>query len=207
LSETKYGKFHFRGGHPALDFINTASQRNDDPITERIGSYEDLVGWAEQAGVIGRERAVELRAIAAGQPRAASGALRRARALREAAFRLFGSLIDGVEPADEDLSLLNRRARRVAPGGAVRWDGDGFSIDAPPPSAPLDEPLDRVTRGIVEVLTGDNSDYVSRCQDPDCGWLFLDRSPARARRWCSMADCGNRAKARRHYRRRKAERV
>src|SRR6185437_6680981 len=35
------------------------------------------------------------------------------------------------------------------------------------------------------------------CADPECGWLFLDRSQARRRRWCSMAECGNRAKARR----------
>ncbi|HVI75944.1 MAG TPA: CGNR zinc finger domain-containing protein, partial [Anaeromyxobacteraceae bacterium] len=33
----------------------------------------------------------------------------------------------------------------------------------------------------------------------ECGWLFLDRTKARSRRWCSMKDCGNRAKARRHY--------
>jgi predicted RNA-binding Zn ribbon-like protein len=32
-----------------------------------------------------------------------------------------------------------------------------------------------------------------------CGWLFLDRTKARTRRWCSMQDCGNRAKARRYY--------
>jgi predicted RNA-binding Zn ribbon-like protein len=33
-----------------------------------------------------------------------------------------------------------------------------------------------------------------------CGWLFVDESRNGSRRWCSMKDCGNRAKARRHYR-------
>ncbi|TAL94280.1 MAG: hypothetical protein EPN73_18145 [Paraburkholderia sp.] len=32
-----------------------------------------------------------------------------------------------------------------------------------------------------------------------CSWLFLDLSRSRSRRWCSMATCGNRAKAQRHY--------
>ena len=32
-----------------------------------------------------------------------------------------------------------------------------------------------------------------------CGWVFLDETKNRRRRWCSMKDCGNRAKARRHY--------
>lgn len=40
---------------------------------------------------------------------------------------------------------------------------------------------------------------------PNCGWLFLDRSRNRSRAWCDMAVCGNRAKASRHYRRRRPE--
>ncbi|MCL4825828.1 MAG: CGNR zinc finger domain-containing protein [Caldilinea sp.] len=36
-----------------------------------------------------------------------------------------------------------------------------------------------------------------------CGWLFFDASRNRSRRWCSMEDCGNRAKARLHYKRHK----
>jgi predicted RNA-binding Zn ribbon-like protein len=33
-----------------------------------------------------------------------------------------------------------------------------------------------------------------------CGWLFLDESRGKRRRWCDMKDCGNREKARRYYR-------
>ncbi|MBY5796823.1 CGNR zinc finger domain-containing protein [Rhizobium leguminosarum] len=40
----------------------------------------------------------------------------------------------------------------------------------------------------------------------NCGWLFIDRSKNRSRAWCDMAVCGNRAKANRHYRRKKEER-
>ncbi|MFS2176427.1 CGNR zinc finger domain-containing protein [Rhizobium pisi] len=39
----------------------------------------------------------------------------------------------------------------------------------------------------------------------NCGWLFIDRSKNRSRAWCDMAVCGNRAKANRHYRRKKEE--
>ncbi|MBB3608970.1 CGNR zinc finger domain-containing protein [Rhizobium sp. BK602] len=41
----------------------------------------------------------------------------------------------------------------------------------------------------------------------NCGWLFIDRSKNRSRAWCDMAVCGNRAKASRHYRRRREERA
>ena len=39
------------------------------------------------------------------------------------------------------------------------------------------------------------------CANPECSLFFLDRSRGGAGRWCSMAACGNRAKARRHYER------
>ncbi|RPF21346.1 CGNR zinc finger domain-containing protein [Myceligenerans xiligouense] len=44
------------------------------------------------------------------------------------------------------------------------------------------------------------------CANPDCHRFLHDRSNANSARWCSMAVCGNRFKARRHYRRtRKAD--
>jgi predicted RNA-binding Zn ribbon-like protein len=39
------------------------------------------------------------------------------------------------------------------------------------------------------------------CDNDACGLFLLDRSRANTRRWCSMAVCGNRLKARRHYQR------
>jgi predicted RNA-binding Zn ribbon-like protein len=38
---------------------------------------------------------------------------------------------------------------------------------------------------------------------PNCDWLFVDRSKNGSRRWCDMAVCGNRAKAKTHYHRQK----
>jgi predicted RNA-binding Zn ribbon-like protein len=37
------------------------------------------------------------------------------------------------------------------------------------------------------------------CANPECTLFLIDRSRANAARWCSMAVCGNRMKARRHY--------
>jgi len=39
------------------------------------------------------------------------------------------------------------------------------------------------------------------CENPDCALFFIDRSHSNVGRWCSMAVCGNRMKARRHYER------
>jgi predicted RNA-binding Zn ribbon-like protein len=42
------------------------------------------------------------------------------------------------------------------------------------------------------------------CPGEDCGWAFYDHSRNQTGRWCSMSVCGGRAKARAHYRRRRA---
>lgn len=42
-----------------------------------------------------------------------------------------------------------------------------------------------------------------RCANPECVLHFFDISKRGDRRWCSMAGCGNRAKAARHYARRR----
>jgi len=207
VTTEKYGQFEFVGAHPALDFTNTASERTCPVLTERLGSYDDLLTWSRQAGVLDEGPAAQLGKLAAAQPRAAAAALRRAQEFREISFRLFGALIDGTEPAEADVGRLNHYVRKSSRGGGVLWNGHAFVVDAPPPQSALDEPLARITQGVVEVLAGEQSRYVSRCHDVECGWLFLDKSPARRRRWCSMADCGNRAKARRHYAKVKAQRA
>jgi predicted RNA-binding Zn ribbon-like protein len=60
----------------------------------------------------------------------------------------------------------------------------------------------------AELMTGPRAGRVKQCQDDrGCGWLFVDESRAQNRRWCSMGDCGNRAKANRHYERVRGERT
>ncbi|MEU3345070.1 CGNR zinc finger domain-containing protein [Streptomyces sp. NPDC006700] len=39
------------------------------------------------------------------------------------------------------------------------------------------------------------------CANPECRRFLIDRSKTNKARWCSMAVCGNRMKARRHYQR------
>jgi predicted RNA-binding Zn ribbon-like protein len=41
------------------------------------------------------------------------------------------------------------------------------------------------------------------CANDECRLFLVDHSKANAARWCSMAVCGNRMKARRHYQRRR----
>ena len=52
---------------------------------------------------------------------------------------------------------------------------------------------------LQHILSENGQQRIRRCTNDDCLWLFLDESKNGTRRWCDMASCGNRAKARRHY--------
>lgn len=191
--------FELTGGHLALDFANTVDERPHDPPRERLGSYGDLLAWAEQAGVLKPAEAKRLGREAGGRPDAAARVLGQARALREHLFAIFEAAAGGRPlPADHLAAVNPALARalgklRLEPAGKVaKW---GWNDE---PEA-LDLVLWPVIRAAAELLASPDLVLVRRCAADECAWLFLDRSRNRSRRWCDMTVCGNRAKARRHY--------
>src|SRR5215471_18773900 len=191
--------FDLLGGRLAVDFVNTVSgKRLREPI-ERLNDYADLVSWAEQVGIASGGGSKALRRSAREHPRAAEAILERAKEFREALFRIFRALAEKERPDKTDLSRLNRELGEafahleVAEGGgrfAWRFSGEDE----------LASVLWPVARSASEVLLHDDPSRLHMCEDPDgCGWLFYDETKNGQRRWCSMKDCGNRAKARRFY--------
>jgi CGNR zinc finger len=51
-----------------------------------------------------------------------------------------------------------------------------------------------LARALADLVCTEDFTCVKACEGPGCTLLFLDRTQGRARRWCSMAVCGNRAK-------------
>jgi len=72
--------------------------------------------------------------------------------------------------------------------------------DVPVLDAPEHLAAWQCARDYLRLLALDTS-RIRRCAHPDCVLHFHDTSPKGDRRWCSMAGCGNRAKAARHYQR------
>jgi predicted RNA-binding Zn ribbon-like protein len=60
-----------------------------------------------------------------------------------------------------------------------------------------------VALSAADLLTSPAREHVHGCGNTEtCTWVFIDESKNHSRRWCSMKDCGNRVKARRHYQKR-----
>ena len=194
--------FDLSGGHPALDFVNTVGGMRPHRPREYLPGYGDFLAFAVQTGAMPSEQVARIAEEARRRPAEAQAALDEARAIREALHSVFLARIEQQPPAAADLALLNGalgRAlshRRLSSGAgccALGWDE----------AVALDAPWWPVLAAEADLLASrDDLARVRVCgmsEAGECGWLFLDRTKARTRRWCSMKDCGNRAKARRHY--------
>jgi predicted RNA-binding Zn ribbon-like protein len=189
-----------------LAFVNTMAWRKTAAPEERLPSPAALVAWCREAGILEPGAAPERDHRWEDQLGEGAALYRQAIDLREAAYRLFRSRIVGETPAEADLAAFNGILAAVPPRLDLGFgkDGLGWQIAA---ETPLSAILAPIVWSAVDLMTGPHARLVRQCQDPKgCGWLFLDESRAGTRRWCSMGDCGNRAKARRHYLRTKEQR-
>ncbi|WP_228747456.1 ABATE domain-containing protein [Bradyrhizobium sp. BR 10289] len=185
----------------AIRFVNTAAWRLRDPSEERLMDAQALLGWLGANG-IGPAR--ELKRIrSAWQTDVTRGATvyREAIMLREAIYDIFVARIKRHAPPGEALKTFNRMLMRPISAAALVWDGGsaGWGLQAQGDDLDILKPI---IISAAALMTGPRARRVKQCQDDrGCGWLFVDESRAQNRRWCAMGDCGNRAKAHRHYQR------
>jgi predicted RNA-binding Zn ribbon-like protein len=196
--------FDFTGGLLCLDFTNTVDDRPDVHPQEHLNSYHDLVSWGQQAQVLAEREAQRLLEEAARRPEEATSVLERALGVREAIYRIFKSVSEDLVPEEDDLVSLSTavadaqvHARIVPKTGGFDWDWSGDENE-------LDRMMWPVVRSAADLLTSDELDDIRVCASETCNWLFMDTSKNHSRRWCDMKSCGNRAKARRFYGRKKS---
>ena len=136
-------------------------------------------------------------------PSAATGraVVRRAIALRGA---LYAVLVGDNDGENDPWSTINREVRAAGAGLAPTAGGGAPATWWLDPSAAA-APLAAVAWSAAGFLTSPAAGTVGACPGAGCGWVFTD--PRGRRRWCSMAWCGNRAKANRHAQRRRVTSV
>lgn len=187
------------GGRLCLDFANIVSNYLAKPREEPLAEYGELLAWYRRAGVVDDAEVRQLARLAAKHPAEAEAALERARALRDAIFETFFAIANGKVPPQQAIEVLNAS---LVTQRLVR-DGSRWELRCVVDSG-LDAPLRPIGRSAAELLVDHEvHERLRVCGDADydCTWLFVDESKNGTRRWCTMRDCGNRAKARRHYER------
>lgn len=188
------------GGALCLDFVNTEEWRGGPERAERLTDYGELLLWAEAAGAIDGRTRRRLAAAARRHPEKAAEALAEARALRED----IAALAEGGPPRPALVERINAWLTRAPDRRCLAVSAEGCGWAAARSGDDILAPLWPVVWSAADLLVSGDAARVRACGDKRCAWLFLDTSRSRPRRWCSMDTCGNRAKARRHYRRRRA---
>ena len=187
------------GGHVALDLLNTVEWRLDTEQTiEDLTSYGQVLEWSRQAELIDQREHSALCRLATERPQQADAELAAFQHLRETAY---AALLEHEAGAVEEVVAQHREALTRA---WLQPAGDRWAWTEP--ALALTIPRDRAVRAVIDLLTSPELAALHQCEDAACGWVYLDTSPRRNRRWCVAADCGNRNRARRYYARHKAKR-
>jgi predicted RNA-binding Zn ribbon-like protein len=180
--------FLFVAGRLCLDFVNTEIMA-DGQRRDLLTGFPDLVAWLTAAGVL--TQTVSSRG---GEPVFRRALELRAR-LRELAARRPVAALDSIN------TLLRQSYgyEQVVRGRA------GFTRRF---HLQLDDPLNLlvpVAEDASDLLCDGDLSLIKKCKNPACILFFYDTTKSHTRQWCSMALCGNRAKAATFYRRRRSK--
>lgn len=179
MSSSAAAEPQFVANDLALDFINTAYGPEGEPA-EVLVSDDAVVGWLASASL-----------LETGAVRTPRGIAALAIALREEARALLAAAQDGRSLRAPLVNHLLEEGRPIlrlesAPEGPVlvehRRDGSAASL------------LQPIAVALVRLLGGGDLAHVRQCEAHDCTLLFHDTTKSHKRRWCSMAQCGNRMK-------------
>jgi len=197
------GSIKLLGGRLCLDFVNTVDCYGCSDLGEYLNNYQDLVFWCRHVGMITDQEAKTLSTKSTENPAEAKRTHHLAIELREIVYRIFSSIAEGKFQCENDLAVFNDYLSKTMRWSQIVKTKNGFYWDILGNKMKLDWIINPVIRSAADLLISEELQKIKKCSDPTCGWLFLDSSRNRSRRWCDMRDCGNRAKASRYYKKKK----
>jgi predicted RNA-binding Zn ribbon-like protein len=197
--------FRYVGGDPAIDLVNTVDWTSRGPENDRLPDFGRVVEWAVGAGILSAKAAQSYRSQASAKVRDAEAVYRNVVNVRGVLQRLFHATAEGNPPGDA-LNEFNRwlgralAGMRIAPRSGRREPGK-LQLGWAGQEENLDSILWPVLWSAASLIVSDEASRIRICGGSDCGWMYVDRSRNKLRRWCQMETCGTREKSRRRHRR------
>jgi predicted RNA-binding Zn ribbon-like protein len=201
------GTVNLIGGRLCLDFVNSVGARRSSTSRkmtirdEKLHDYLDLLAWGRHVGALPNADAEMLAHESSRHPREATAVFHRAIRLREALHHVCNAKLSHKQPNEANLLVLNEELRLARGAEHLVFEKEEFHWQWSALGSALDRVLWPVARSAADLLTQDDLSRLRQCGGDDCGWIFLDTSRNRGRRWCDMRDCGNVSKVRRFRRR------
>ena len=125
--------------------------------------------------------------------------LRHAIAVREAIRGVIGAN-SGAAVYPVDIATLNEAAG--ASRLRIRFGSDGKARLEPEVGGVVGA-MGRIVGSVFTAMAEPDWTRLKLCDSQTCRWVFYDQSRNHSSRWCSMAECGNRSKAKRFRQRAK----
>jgi predicted RNA-binding Zn ribbon-like protein len=187
-----------------LDFLNSIARPVVEPV-DWIADGRGLVNWLRQADMVPERQLAEL--VERAMPGELDRVADQARDLREW-FRGFVLAHMGAPlgaDALEELAPLSRLLERdeAYQRLALREDGR-LALEPARRWRSPESLLILIGEALARLVSEEEFAHVKVCEGHNCTLLFADHTRGRARRWCSMGVCGNRAKVAAHRSRRRA---
>jgi predicted RNA-binding Zn ribbon-like protein len=184
--------FFFVSGRLCLELVGTRLWRRSRR-TELLDRPDSLARWAVEADVVDRLEDAD------------SHGLARITGLREVVYELAADRVLPPElrpsPRGDVKAIDHLNDAAGLPLPRLRMTSTGTVSRA----GRVDEVLGAVARDAIELLASPDAERMKECANPECTRLFVDLSRSFARRWCGMAECGNRHKAATYRQRRREE--
>jgi predicted RNA-binding Zn ribbon-like protein len=175
------------GAPLAMDLANSLVQVRPGVTRDLLSSEDELDGWLRRE----RDRLPRVTRVA--------GRLTAFAALRATLHEALSSAAAGRPPPSAAIRAINAASGRSEGHLRLALRGGAPVAELAGSGTPLDRALSAIARSAIELLAGPERERLRVCPAPSCGMFYLGRPD---QEWCSTA-CGNRARAARHYARRR----
>ncbi len=183
-----------------LDFANTINGHGNSSGHEYLKNYADIIIWSRRAGLLSDDDAQSLILDTMPSPALAKDIHIRFIFARELIYSIFSAIAHNQLPVQSEIAQLNLFRAEALSQSQILPSENGFKLGWLNPKNPYSM-LWPIVLSAAELLTSGNLIRIRQCDGEGCDWLFIDNSRNHLRRWCSMDECGNRAKSQRYLNR------
>lgn len=195
---SRAGALPLVGSELAFDFTNTSSGRGGPQHVEHLRTAEHVVIWARHAKILTAGDAEYIRKGIDASPALGDRLLVRALALREVVYAIGTACAHGRRPATDDVdALAGVNAACIHKARLSPWEAN-FAWVWHPQDGIVEAILGPIALSALTMLVQTDLTRIKQCAGEHCGWLFIDTTKNKRRRWCEMEVCGNRAKQKAH---------
>ncbi len=197
-------RFIVVGDNLSLDFLNTQILENGKP-KDLLTKFEDFVAWANAVGLLDSSQAERLIRNWNQRPEARK-IFAQVQDFRRILREMVESIvrIKAVQPST--IKTINAILHQGYGYHELVKTEAGFDKRFRPNLQEPHQLLVPIAESAADLISYGNPANLRKCESSDCILYFYDTTKNHRRRWCSMTECGNRAKAAAFYQRQRKKR-